>query len=77
MPAVAESEDDIPFCPVVAILDAARFRDVAFDWTADAGFKARYDELLAQGVLDPLLDPSAFAPDFRTQLLFPIIVFVN
>ncbi|MBI5502590.1 MAG: hypothetical protein HY907_20260 [Deltaproteobacteria bacterium] len=72
-----KAEDDIPLCPLVGILDAARFRNPTFDWTADPAFQARYDQLLAQDVLDPLLDPSSFAPDLRSSLLFPVIGFVN
>ncbi|MBI5488310.1 MAG: hypothetical protein HY905_13335 [Deltaproteobacteria bacterium] len=69
--------DDVPVCPLVGILDFARFRNPAFDWTADAAFKARYEELVAAGNRDPLLDPASWAEPLRAALLFPSVGFVN
>ena len=72
-----KSEDDIPLCRLVGILDFARFRDFAFDWPANAAFRARYDELLASGARDPLLDPVAWSDELRPAFLFPLVGFVN
>lgn len=72
-----KAEDDIPVCQLVGILDVARFRDLGFDWTADAAFRARYDELLGEGVRAPLLDPGSFGPELRSAFLFPAVVLLD
>lgn len=72
-----KSEDDIPVCQLVGVLDVVRFRDLGFDWTADAAFRSRCDELRSQGVQDPLSEPVSFDPALRSAFLFPAIVLVD
>jgi Ca-activated chloride channel family protein len=70
-----EVEDDIPFCQVVALIDFSRFRDFAYDWTADAEFRAGVDEAVAKGldgVSDVLFEPTVWTAAMRRRLLFPV-----
>lgn len=72
-----KSEDDIPVCQLVGVLDVVRFRDLGFDWTADAAFRSRCDELRSQSAQEPLSDPASFDPALRSAFLFPAIVLIN
>jgi hypothetical protein len=72
-----KSEDDVPYCRVVALMDFARFRRFEYDWRTDEEFKAGMDEALGRAVADPLLDPPSWNDAMRRELLFPIVAFVN
>ncbi len=72
-----KSEDDIPYCQMIGLMDFGRFNEFAFDWSADKEFNNRVEELIRKGVTDPFLDPKQWNEAMRKALLFPIVGFVN
>ena len=72
-----KSEDDIPYCVLIGLMDFARMRDFDYDWTMDKDFNDRVTEMLSKGITDPFLEPKQWNDAMRKQLLFPIIGFVN
>ena len=72
-----KSEDGVPYCEVVALMDFARLRRFDFDWRQDEEFAAGVREGLERGAQDPLLDPTLWNDAMRRELLFPIVAFVD
>jgi hypothetical protein len=72
-----KSEDDIPYCQLVGIMDFARMRSFDFNWVKDETFMQGVTEAIAKGVTDPFLDPKSWTEAMEKELLFPIVGFVN
>jgi hypothetical protein len=72
-----KSEDDIPYCQLVGIMDFARMRSFEYDWLKDEAFSQAVNEAVAKGVQDPFLDPKTWNDAMKKELLFPVIGFVN
>lgn len=72
-----KSEDDIPYCQLIGIMDFSRLRSFDFDWTMDEEFKGGVDEAVKKGVQDPFLDPKTWNEAMSRELLFPVVGFVN
>jgi hypothetical protein len=72
-----KSEDGVPYCRIVGLMDFARFRRPEYDWREDEAFRAGVDAALERGTTDPLLDPASWNDAMRRELLFPIVAFVN
>jgi hypothetical protein len=72
-----KSEDDIPYCQLVGIMDFARMRSFEYDWLKDESFSQGVNEAIAKGVQDPFLDPKTWNDAMKKELLFPVIGFVN
>ena len=72
-----KSEDDIPYCQLVGIMDFARLRAFEYDWQKDEAFAQGVNEAISKGVQDPFLDPKTWNEAMKKELLFPVIGFVN
>ena len=72
-----KSEDDIPYCQLVGIMDFTRLRAFDYNWTEDENFMTGVKEAIAKGVTDPFLDPKTWNDAMKKELLFPIVGFVN
>ncbi|MBI5488618.1 MAG: hypothetical protein HY905_14890 [Deltaproteobacteria bacterium] len=72
-----KSEDGVPYCGVVALMDFARLRRFELDWRTDEAFAAGVRDALEHGAVDPLLDPARWNDAMRRELLFPIVSFVD
>jgi hypothetical protein len=72
-----KSEDGVPYCELVALMDFARMRRFEFDWRQDEDFSAGVRDGLERGVADPLLEPALWNDAMRRELLFPIVAFVD
>jgi hypothetical protein len=72
-----KSEDDIPYCQLVGIMDFSRLRTFDFNWVKDETFMQGVQEAIAKGVQDPFLDPKSWNDAMQKELLFPVVGFVN
>jgi hypothetical protein len=72
-----KSEDGVPYCQLIGLMDFSRLRRFEFDWNRDVEFRAGVDEALSSGVVDPLLAPESWNDAMRRELLFPIVSFVE
>ena len=72
-----KSEDDIPYCQLVGIMDFSRLRSFDYDWKGDEAFYDGVQEAIANGVTDPFLDPKSWNDQMEKELLFPVVGFVN
>ncbi|MBI5486305.1 MAG: hypothetical protein HY905_03120 [Deltaproteobacteria bacterium] len=72
-----KSEDDIPYCQLVGLMDFSRFRSFDFDWQKDDAFSTEVKEAIEGGVTDPFLDPKSWKDAMKKELLFPVVGFVN
>jgi len=72
-----KSEDGVPYCQLIGLMDFSRLRRFEFDWSRDVDFRAGVDEALSSGVVDPLLEPDSWNEAMRRELLFPIVSFVE
>ena len=72
-----KSEDDIPYCQLVGIMDFSRFRSFDFDWQKDPTFLEGVQEAIEGGATDPFLDPKSWNEQMEKELLFPVVGFVN